>query len=217
MRALLAIAFVTTVATAAHAAPWSVELPAGYTEQPGAAEAHLAKLRAIPGTVSVDAQVYTPADGSVQLMRLTWRSRLDGPPSRDALENMERGLLSGSRKDLANHVSDARRFDGDQLVADQVDEVDGARIHQKRIYAVDTSNIAHMLGVVCTGAADQLGACEKAQQTMQLTLPNPAALDMQVTTGTPKQDRSFVLGQITGGLLVAILAIWYLVRKRRRR
>src|SRR5687768_6925689 len=88
-RLLLVLAIVAGAPVNAHAAPWSFELPEGYTEQPGAADRELAQLRAVPRTVSADAQVYTSADGSVRLTRMTWLSRFDVAPTRGAIESME--------------------------------------------------------------------------------------------------------------------------------
>lgn len=217
MRAAV-FALVLCAATTAHAAPWSFNLPAGYTELPGAGEAHVAKLRDIPGMVSADAQVYAAADGAVQLTRITLRLQRDEAPSRDTVESLDRGAVEGTAKQVTKRISATRQLHGDQLVAEQIDEIDGKRVHQRRLYAADTSNAVHVFNVICAGPEDQLAACEKAQQSMVLMLPNQASLDVRVTK--PDQDTKqleFLLGQITGGVLVLALVIWYVARRRKQR
>jgi hypothetical protein len=216
MRAVV-FALVLCTAAAAHAAPWSFNLPAGYTEIPGGSDAHVEKLRAVPGTVSADAQVYTSADGAVKLTRVTWLLKLDGPASRAELENMDRNTAKGSSKRATKHISESRSFNGDQLVAEQVDEVQNIRVHQRRIYAVDTSQVAHVLTVGCAGPADQLAECVKAQQSMVLMLPNQASLDVVVTKPDDGKKREFLLGQIAGGVIVLVLVAWYVARRRKQR
>jgi hypothetical protein len=212
MRAL-AIAVVMCAAASADAAPWSFELPAGYTEVPGAAESQLQVLRKQPTTVSVDAQVYLAPDQTVQLTRITLLSKMSTLPSRASLVQMDRGVVSGASKQATKHVSDTRNWVGDQLVADTVDEKDEIRVHQRRLYSADAEGVVHMFTLICAGAADQLAECEKAQQTMQLTLPNQAALPNE--SPKRKHDIAYVIGQIMGGLVVVVLLIWLLVRRRK--
>jgi hypothetical protein len=209
-----AIGIVMALAASAVAAPWSLELPAGYTEQTGIAEEQLAALRKIPRTVSADAQVYVSADGKVRLTRLTWLSQFDVAPTRGGLESMERGVAAGAAKQATKHISDAHRFEGDVLAAEQVDEVNGERVVQRRLYAVDTSRVVHLFIVTCAGPADQLAACERAQASMQLTLPNQAKL----TTGAPREEKdpAYIAGYITGIALVVVVVAWFVWRQRRK-
>jgi hypothetical protein len=211
MRALAFAAALVVAATAAQAAPWSVELPAGYTEQPGAGDALSAALAKQPRTVSADAQLYTSRDGSVRLTRVTWLTQFEVTPTHNSLLNLERGVMEGQKKQATTHVSDSFEWHGDQLVADQVDELAGMRVHQRRLYSADAANVVHMLMVICAGPADQLAECEKAQQSMELTLPSPAALSVAPGKQT---NVAYLAGQITGGVLVLVLAIWYLRRRR---
>jgi hypothetical protein len=214
MRAVVVASLVMAAATA-QAAPWSVELPAGYTEQPGGADALTAALSKRPRTVTADAQLYLSPDGRVRLTRVTWLTRFAIAPTRNGLLNLERGVMEGAKKQATTHVSDSFEWHGEQLVADQVDDVAGIRIHQRRLYSADTSRVVHALLVVCAGPADQLADCEKAQQTMELTLPDAASL-----TAAPAEDKksnvAYLIGQITGGVLVLVLAIWYVMRRRTR-
>lgn len=214
VRALVAIVVVACAASLADAAPWSFELPDGYTEQPGAADAELAKLRDVPRTVSVDAQVYLSPDGNVRLTRMTWLSQFDVPPTRGGLESMDRGVASGGGKH-GTIVSDSRQLVGDQLVGDQVIDVDALRVHMRRVYAADTDRVVHMFTIVCAGPADALAACEKAQQTMQLVLPNQAPLS--ATPAAQKQtDVAYIAGVITGSVLVVLVVAWLVLRARKR-
>ncbi len=216
MRLLLfVVVMITAAAPYAHAAPWSFELPEGYTEQPGAADAEIAQLRSVPRTVSADAQIYLSADGSVRLTRMTWLSRFDVPPTRGALESMERDIAAGNARGANRVVSQDARFVGDQLVADQVLELERRRVDMRRIYAADTENVVHMVAVICAGPADQLADCEKAQATMQLVLPNQAALGAK---STEERGAGLALVLVLCGsvLVVIVVAVW-LVRRARKR
>jgi len=210
----VAISIVICAAATAQAAPWSFELPAGFTEQPGAADVQLAQLRKQPTTVSVDAQIYLSQDG-VQLTRMTWLIRIANSPDRPSLEDLDRGVVAGGAKRASKHVSDSRHWVGDQLVAETIDEVGDSQVRQRRIYAADTAGVVHMFGLICAGVADQLADCEKAQQTMQLKIPHEAAL---LATSPPKKivDLPFIIGQVSGFLIVAIILVWYVLRRRNR-
>src|SRR5262249_8644185 len=158
------------------AAPWSFELPPGYTEVPTAGDPQLEQMRRVPGTVSLDAQVYLSREGDVQLTRMTVETQPDEAPTRALLEGMERGAVRGLAAQGAKHVSDEFHLVGNQLVAETIDESDTVRMHARRMYSADTSGVVHMFEVTCSGPISKLAACEKAQQTMQLTLPNEAPL-----------------------------------------
>jgi hypothetical protein len=217
MRARVAAAFVVVLAwaAAAHAAPWSLELPAGYTEQPGAADAEVEQLRKVARTVSVDAQVYVSPDGNVRLTRMTWLSKFDVTPGRGSLDSLDRGVASGGAKHATKNISATRELVGEQLIGEQLLDVDGTRVHMKRIYAADTANVVHMFTVVCAGPAEQLADCEKAQASMQLTLPNQASL-----SGAPADEETsiaYVLGFATGVLVVVLAVVWLIRRARTRR
>jgi hypothetical protein len=216
MRALLAAAFVMCAVLPARAAPWSLELPAGYTEQPGAADAEVEQLRKVARTVSVDAQVYLSPDGDVRLTRMTWLSKFDVKPGRGSLDSLDRGVASGGAKHATKTVSATRQFVGEQLIGEQVLDVEATRVHMKRIYAADTANVVHMFTVVCAGPADKLADCEKAQASMQLTLPNQASLS--TTSGAAGEETSvaYVLGFVTGVLVVVVVVVWLIRRARRR-
>lgn len=215
MKALVAIATLALVAARADAAPWSFELPEGYTEQPGAASAELATLRNVPRTVSVDAQVYTSADGSVRLTRLTWLARFDVAPNRRALESLERGIAVGNARSANRQVSHETEFAGDQLVAEQVLELERMRVTMRRIYAADTENVVHVFTVICAGPVEQLGDCERAQRSMQLILPNAAPLAEARPRADAGTNVAYVIGFVVGGVLMLGVAVW-LVRRRRR-
>jgi hypothetical protein len=206
----LVIVLVLSIAATATAAPWSFELPAGYTELPGAADGQLAQLRSMPNTQSVDAQIYMSPDGSVQLTRMTWATKMDDGASKKFVVSMDKGVVAGASQQATKHISDSRHWVGDQLVAESTDDKAGVRVVQRRLYSADTSDVLHILMVICAGEAGQLAECEKAQQTMQLTLPNQAALPQ-----TAHKPVAYLIGQVVGGLLVAAVVIW-LVRRRRR-
>jgi hypothetical protein len=187
------------VATTAYAAPWSFELPAGYTEHPDSAGWKSDQLGEQPNTVSIDGQVFQSPDDQVRLTRMTL------------------GFELAAKDRGRTHVSISREFRGDQLVSEQVDEVEGLRVQKRRIYAADSSGIVHVFSITCAGPANQLADCVKAQQTMVLMLPNQAPLDMTVVTPKQKPARTALIVQILGGVLVLVLVIWYVVRRRRER
>lgn len=216
MRAALVLVLCAAATVRASAAPWSIELPDGFVEQLGVAEPQLEALRKIPRTVSVDAQVYVSADGRVRLTRMTWLSQFDVPPTRGGLESLERGVMSGSAKQATKHISDSRRFVGDTLVAEQADDVTGTRIVQRRMYAADTSRVVHLLSVTCAGPADQLAACEKAQASMQLVLPNGAKLDGTAPARDEEKDVAYIAGYVTGIAFVVLIVVWLVLRMRRK-
>jgi hypothetical protein len=216
MRAL-AIAAVLCAVASADAAPSSFELPAGYTEQPGAGEARVEELRKQERTLSIDAQIYLSPDERVELMRQTVRAKLDGPPTRSDLVSLDRGVVKGATEDAARLISDSRRWLGDQLDATSIHEVDDIRIVSRKLYSADTMDVVHMFTVVCAGPADQLGDCERAQQTMQLTLPNQASLRDAALPSRKSRTRSLAydVGRIAGSVVLLALLIW-LLRKPRR-
>ena len=208
MRALT-ITVVLGLASTASAAPWSIELPDGYTEAPGAADAQLATMRAMPNTLDVDGQIYLSPDGNVQLTRLTWQTKLIHT-TKAGVVSLDKGVVQGAARQATKHISDQRNWVGDQLVAESIDDKDGIRITQRKLYSADTTGVLHVLMVICAGAAENLSTCERAQQSMQLTLPNQAAIPAE-STGNDK-DLAYRIGQITGVVLVLALLIW-LVRK----
>jgi hypothetical protein len=211
MRAL-AIIVLVGMAAAAEAAPWSIELPDGYTEYPGGADDQVAQLRARPTTVTVDGQVYVSADERVHLIRITWVLRLLSP-THLVIEAMDKGAASAAEKQGFKHLSDERHWVGEQLVGDAVDDLAGNTLHHRRLYGVDASGLVHVLNATCMGPAEALGPCERALQTMQLTLPDQLA----PRDRAPERKRNipYLMGQVAGGILVAALVIW-LVRRRNR-
>lgn len=211
---LLVIALSLLAASRAHAAPWSFELPDGYTEQPGAVDAQVEALRNVRRTVSADAQLYLSPDRKVRLTRMTWLSQFDVPPTKGGLESLERRVMTGTAKQASKHLSDSFHWEGDQLIGEQVDDVGGERRQERRLYSVDRDQVVHMFTVICAGPPEQLAACTKAQQSMQLTLPNAAAL----SPVAPKQetDVAYLVGVITGIAIVLLLVVW-LVRRATRK
>jgi hypothetical protein len=207
-------------AETASAAEATLDLPAGYAEQPGAADADIASLRADPRTVRVDAHVFV-APNEVLLSRVALEAKPTVPLSQRVLLDLEReGRLGIPGTTL--HISSERSWQNDQLVADSVDTARGLRAHQRRIYAADRRGIVHLFAVTCIGPRDQLADCEKAQQSMRLKLAEQATLPAEIT---PKANRKMV--HIIGGAatlaLVIGLTMWVIQsarrgsRRRRRR
>jgi hypothetical protein len=73
---------------------------------------------------------------------------------------------------------------------------------------------------VCAGAPDIIADCEKAQQSMQLTLPNPAPLASKAAAAKAaragRNPPAYLIGKIVGGVLAAMLIVWLIDRGRRR-
>jgi len=154
----------------------------------------------------VDAQVYTSADNDVQLTRMTWLFKPDDPPNRFTLEMIDRGVVAGASEEASKHVSASRHFEGDMLVGESRDETGGLVMVQRKLYAVDATGVVHLFITICAGEAGKLAACEKAQQSMQLTLPNPGSL-ARSSSGDRRDDLAYQLGRIVGMVLVGLLVI----------
>jgi len=199
MRALAVIVVGVCAATDAQAAPWSFELPAGYAEEPGATDDDVAALRSHAGTISADAQLFVSPDQQVVLVRLTWVSKVDGPISRELLVDLDR---KGTHQSESVHLSDERHWVGEQLVAESVESIRGKRLRQRRLYSVDTSARIHVFAITCVGSVNQLAACEEAQQSMQLKLPNEAKVP-----ATAKRSSGKSLIHIIGGAAFAALVL----------
>ena len=210
---LAALVVVLGVARAS-AAPWSIELPPGYVEQPGAGADQIARLRALKSTISIDVQVYLSPDGDVQLTRMTWLTKFDDGPTRGKLEQMDRGVVSGAAKSASKHISDSRHWVGDQLVGESIDEANDIVVHQRRLYSVDANGTVHLLSVLCGGPADKLAACLASQQRMQLVLPNAAKLEE--AREKTAYELGYMAGQVVGVLGIILLVIWLVVRRRKQ-
>jgi hypothetical protein len=210
IRVLAVLAAVVVTSSTAHAAPWSFELPAGYTEVPGAADEQLARLRKVVRTVSADAQVYVSPDGRVRLTRMTWLSKFDVTPTRGGIEKMDRELSAGNGK-AGTIVSESRELVGEQLLGEQVVDIGELRADMRRLYAADREQVVTMFTVICAGAKDALGDCERAQQTMRLELPNQAS----ISGAAPEASKlPYVLGALGGAAVLGVL-IWLWWRRRR--
>jgi hypothetical protein len=214
MRRIIIAAIVLGAATAT-AAPWSFELPAGYTELPGVADSQLAQLREIPNTVSVDAQFYMSPDRNVQLTRMTWLMNMAGA-TRARVIHADEAAVAGASSVATTHVSDTRHWVGDQLVAESVDLDSSDRVVRRTLYSVDTSDVLHIVMLICTGPADQLGECEHAQQTLQLTLPNQATLEEKTASprSADEHDLAYQIGRVIGFVGMLALIIWLVRRSR---
>ena len=203
MRALAVIVVGVCAATNAQASPWSFALPEGFVEEQGATEDDVAALRALPGTVAADAQLFVSPDEQVVLVRLSWSSKNDGPVSREQLIDLDR---KGTHQSESVHLSDDRHWVGEQLVAESVESIRGKRLHQRRLYSVDTTGVLHVFAVTCIGSANQLAACEKAQQSMQLKLPNEAKVPARAKRSSGKSMIQIVGGAAFGALLLGLIA-----------
>ena len=213
----LLIAGVLAAASAAHAAPWAFELPAGYTEVPGSAD-DWAKQEHLPNTISFDGLNYTSPAGDVILSRLSYLIQPENTPTRALLVEIDASLSDNAS---TQRISDGREFHGDQLVGETIAEKQGVRIHERRILAADTNGIVHGLHVICLGKPDKLADCEAAQQTMEILLMNQAKL----ASGSPSKkaaERSMVqrIAVYAFGALVLGLIVWVvqsIKRGQRRR
>ncbi len=224
--ALVVAALVSTaVAESEPAKPTvSFEIPAGFTEQPGAADDWMKELRGMPGTRAADAQVFASNDEVVQLTRVTWSMKYPVALDQGSIERADLAAVRSAAKG-ASHVSDSRRWNGEQLVAEAIDDApDGIRVEHFRIYGADTDNVLHMIWLICAGPADQLGTCEKAQRTLKVTVPNQATLAADVpvhVAASPDDEEGKTLGEriafkigyygffaVIAGLIVLAIRKW---------
>ena len=206
------IAGVLAAASAAQAAPWAFELPAGYTEVPGSADAW-AKQEHVPNTISFDGLNYTSPGGDVILSRLSYLIQPEATPTRALLEEIDASLADNAS---TQRVAEGREFHHDQLFSETVADKQGVRIHERRILAADTNGIVHGLHVICLGKPDKLADCEGAQKTAEIILVNQAKLP----AGEPTKktgDHTMVqrIAVYAFGALVLGLVVW-LVQSLRR-
>lgn len=202
MRRALALIVVALGAASAQAAPWSFDLPPGYEEDPGAANGDIEALKAQPGTVDADAQLFMSPDQQVGLVRLMWTTKL-GMLSREELIQMDR---KATHQSDSVHLSDERKWVGDQLVAESIESVRGKRLHQRRLYSLDGTGVLHVFAVTCMGSMTQLATCEKAQQTMQLKVPN--AVRFPARASKPRKSLMELIGSAAVGALTLGLVVW---------
>ena len=211
MRALAVIVVGVCAATTAQAAPWSFALPEGYVEEAGVTADDVAALRALRGTVAADEQLFVSPDEQVVLVRLTWSTKDDAPVSRELLIDLDR---KGSHQSESVHLSDDRHWVGEQLVAESVESIKGKRLHQRRLYSVDTTGVIHVFAVTCIGSANQLAPCEKAQQSMQLKLPNEAKVPARTKRSSGKSMLQIVGGAAFAALVLGLIA-WVIQSAKR--
>ncbi|MDB4953131.1 MAG: hypothetical protein JWO36_700 [Myxococcales bacterium] len=190
-------------------AQWPIDVPAGWEDRSDAAATQLQNLRGIPGTVGVDGALWIKDE--VQLTVLVWRTRGQETLTRSSLEEIERGIFSGSSKQATKQLSYRSSFVGDQLHAEQIDEVGDARVHQVRILAGDTSEIAHIVIVTCAGASTAIGPCETIQHGAKLNLRNQSVLG---TSESIAYKIGYVLPVLAAIIGAIFLAVYNVVRRR---
>lgn len=199
------IAGVLAAASAAQAAPWAFELPAGYTEVPGSADAW-AKQEHVPNTISFDGLNYTSPGGDVILSRLSYLIQPETTPTRALLVEIDASLADNAS---TQRVAEGREFRGDQLFAETIADKQGVRIHERRILAADTNGIVHGLHVICLGKPDKLAECEAAQKTAEIILANQAKLPAgQPTKQTGDHTMVQRIAIYAFGALVLGLIVW---------
>ena len=208
----------------AHAEP-SFELPAGYTEAAHTGDAGLAEFRAQrPATLSADMTQFASPEGAVSLVRMRWTFWLGDELSRAALEQVDQDIESSIGDEMfssVKHVSTIRRFIGDQLVAQSVDELAGAQFRMRRVYGVDAFGFMHLFAIICAGPTDQLGYCDKAQRSMKLEVPYQLALSELPKHGERRRtvtawSRGHIIGTATLIALIVGLGSWIYMSARRR-
>ena len=202
IRGAIAIVLALAGTAAASVREWTVKVPDGWTETPNAGvEQQVQQLRDIKSTVDVAATVYMAPDGLTQLTMLQWSTQHASTAS--GLELLNRGVMEGAKEQATKHVSDEAHFDGPQLVADQIDEINGVRVHQHRRFAIDLGGITHMVSAMCAGATTN-ASCEQAIAGMQLTVSGQVAPDP-----SPPKSAAYRIGQITGVVIVLLLVgLW---------
>jgi hypothetical protein len=211
MRAI-AIAALLLATGSAVAAPWSIQLPVGFSEEPVPDE-QLAALRAMKETISVDAQAFSTAGDEIVLTRVTWLLKLPAPITRASIERFDREQHAAMDPSAQNFTAN-RSWIGPQMVATSSQDVGTVHIKQRRIYALAADGVVHLLSVSCFGARDDIAPCEASQRTMKITLPNPMAVP---TRGVAKDTSSFghKIGLAALVALVLGLVAWVFQSVRR--
>jgi hypothetical protein len=196
-----------------------VRAASGHREVPVADPGALDESRTDGKTISLDEQTYVSPDGKVELARITSAFRVDVAPTASVLERVDRAAMADIEEGT-KHVSDTRHFEGDILVSESRDDANGQLVVQRKLYAADASRVVHMFLIVCAGPAEQLGPCEKAQQSMQLAVPNQLALADRPTSHAPNKTRLWarrVFGILGPVGLVVLLVVWKWPIFRRRK
>jgi len=188
----------------ASAEPWPVQVPSGWVEQRALADAQLGQLKSVPGTVRGDGTIFVSPEGDAQLTILRWDLKLESS-SKETVEQFDKGMTYGSSEKATRHVSDGRHFVAQQMRASSVDEVNGLRVHQERVYGVDKSGVIHLASAICTAAPGALGPCEAAQATLTLQLADAADFGAG-------EDMAYKIGYAVGGVLTVMALIWLLRR-----
>ncbi|NVB79022.1 MAG: hypothetical protein HOV81_11540 [Kofleriaceae bacterium] len=169
-------------------------------------------MRAVPGTVDVSGRAWISPNAEAQATLIDWAFQ-HGTPGRKLLLETERGAVSGQRGEGTEHVSDNAHFEGDMLVAQSTDKIEGQLVHAERRYVVDASGVVHVAMLVCTGQGEWLSSCEAAQQTLSPGVDAVAIPDDADRGLTPYQ-----LGRITGmicGAGVLAWLVWRFARSQR--
>jgi hypothetical protein len=205
------------VARAAAARP-AVDVPADWQMQPKSiTDPMLVQLRkASSSIVAADATIYMSPAQDVQLTILTWTTKVDQDITRDLAKRIDEDTETGTRKAATQHVSTERRFEGDQLVAEQIEMAGQIRFHLVRRSGRDTSGALQTQTVSCAGMPAAIAPCEAILRGSRFDIPNPAPFAKQRDSDSKSYDAGYLVGQVMGGLGVLALLVYFLTRNRRK-
>ena len=198
---LLLAAAVVTTARPASASPWPADPPPGWIEDASLAQGQMAQLKTLPQTKSISATIFVSPEHDAQLTLMMWNLELT-PISKATLEQFDGGMAQGAAEKVTQHVSDGRYFANNQMIGTSTDKLNGLRIVYKRIYGLDKDGIVHMVSAICTTSGGP-SACDAAQASLRLDLPNAADIEDAETKSNLEQ-----VGIAVGIVIAVLLVIW---------
>jgi hypothetical protein len=209
----LVMVVVCSLSATALGSDYVLSPPEDWVEQPAEVVApQMAKLRAIRGTKSVEAQLWMSPDNATQLTAMRWRVEMT-EVNQKSLEEFDAGVVQGVAKAASKHVSDERHWEGNRLLGLQVDINGDMTIKQKRSYIVDSDRTVHMFNLVCAGPGESLATCEAVMSGASWNVPNSIMVPAKASES--EHDLSYRIGRYVG-VAIGLLAIGWLVYKLRK-
>jgi hypothetical protein len=199
-------------AAAAATPRWSVTPPAGWTD-------HSSEARKRPEVVGQQ-KVLAEHDGAVEVteyrgpggevLAIVYIHARNEADDASGVEGFEKGAHNSGGK-LGPDKSYTRRYDGDTLVVDEVAAGPNGDVYLRRIAGATGSELVGVMGT-CVAPKD---VCNAALQS--LTFDRTGLLPLH----DGKDSRSYALGrqvgQVVGFLSMALVALWFLQRSRRKK
>jgi hypothetical protein len=211
----VAIVILVSLAARSAAAGPVVDVPAGWEMQPKVAtEPVIAQLRNMVGTIRADATIYLSAARDVRFSIVSWDTKGDDALAYQTITQFDETVETTSASHFTKHVSTDRRFERDQLVADQIDEAGDKRVHQIRRHGFDRSGVLHTLMVACTGSPASIASCETILHEVHLDIADPAPFP---APRPAPYDLGYLAGRVAVWVIAAAGLLYLLTRKHNRK